>query len=121
MKDVLHDIQSRTDVELLVNEFYAKVNADELLAPVFAHIDWPNHLPIMYNFWSSVLLGDLSYSGNPLAKHLNLAISKNHFSQWLALFTATVDENFEGFNATEAKRRALNVANLFQFKMGLAS
>ncbi len=93
---------------------------DSLLAPVFARVDWPHHLPIMYNFWSSVLLGDRSYSGNPLAKHMNLKIEKEHFTRWLELFTATVDEYFEGFNANEAKNRARTVADLFQFKMGLS-
>ena len=119
MSEALHDIKSRADIEHLVNEFYAKVKADQLLAPVFANVNWPHHLPIMYNFWSSVLLGDLSYSGNPLAKHMALDINKDHFSKWLELFTATVDENFLGFNATEAKSRALTIANLFQYKMGL--
>jgi hemoglobin len=113
------EIQSRAEIKLLVDSFYEKVNADELLAPVFAHVDWPHHLPIMYNFWSSVLLGEMSYSGNPMAKHLNLAIGTEHFTRWLELFTATVDEHFEGYNATEAKNRAHTVAQLFQYKMGL--
>lgn len=114
-----HDILTRADVKLLVDRFYESVKADQLLAPVFAHVDWPNHLPIMYNFWSSVVLGDMSYSGNPLAKHLNLKIGKEHFTRWLELFTATVDEHFAGFNATEVKNRARAIANLFQFKMSL--
>lgn len=115
----MKEITTREDVKLLVDSFYDKVKADELLAPVFAHIDWPHHLPVMYNFWSSVLLGDMSYSGHPLAKHLYLKIGKEHFTRWLELFTTTVDEHFEGFNASEAKKRAQTVADLFQFKMGL--
>ncbi len=113
------EIQSRAEIKLLVDSFYEKVKADELLGPVFAHVDWPHHLPIMYNFWSSILLGDMSYSGNPLAKHVNLAIGTAHFSRWLELFTTTVDEHFEGYNANEAKNRAHTVAQLFQYKMGL--
>ena len=119
MTDTKHDILNRSDVEVLVNSFYDKVKVDLLLAPIFAHVDWPHHLPIMYNFWSSLLLGDMSYNGNPLAKHLHLKIGKEHFTRWLQLFTQTVDENFEGFNANEAKSRAQNIAGLFQFKMGL--
>lgn len=119
MKTDRQDIQTRADVKILVDSFYDKVKADELLAPVFAHVDWPHHLPIMYNFWSSILLGDLSYGGNPLAKHLNLDIRADHFTRWLELFTATVEEHFDGFNANEAKNRAQSVANLFQYKMGL--
>ncbi|MGC1244127.1 MAG: group III truncated hemoglobin, partial [Chryseosolibacter sp.] len=59
-----HDIINREDIKLLVDSFYEKVQADALLAPVFNHVDWPHHLPIMYNFWSSMLLGDQSYRGN---------------------------------------------------------
>ena len=113
------DIQSRKEVEQLVNQFYARVTKDELLAPVFAHVDWPHHLPIMYNFWSSVLLGDMSYNGSPMAKHLNLPITREHFTRWLSLFLETVDSEFSGPIAEEAKNRARTIANLFQHKMGL--
>lgn len=119
MQTTKTDIKTRADVKLLVDSFYDKVKADALLGPVFAHVNWPHHLPVMYNFWSSVLFGDMTYSGNPLAKHLHLKIGKEHFVRWLELFMATVNENFEGFNASEAKSRARTVADLFQFKMGL--
>jgi hemoglobin len=119
MKEVKHDIMQREDVKRLVNAFYNKVKADSLLGPVFSHVDWPHHLPIMYDFWSSMLLGDQTYRGNPLQKHLHLPIEKNHFSQWLALFRETVDENFYGEKAEEVKMRAQSIAGIFQFKMGL--
>lgn len=113
------DILTRKEVEVLVNRFYDRVKKDELLAPVFAHVDWPHHLPVMYNFWSSVLLGDMSYNGSPMSKHMGLAITTEHFSQWLKLFVETVDAEFKGPVADEAKNRAHNIANLFQYKMGL--
>jgi hemoglobin len=112
------DIVSRADIELLVNQFYNKVNQDVLLAPVFSHVDWPHHLPIMYNFWSSMLLGDQSYQGNPFKKHVSLAIRAEHFDQWLQLFTQTVDENFSGVKADETKSRAQSIAGVWKFKMG---
>ncbi len=113
------DILEREDVKILVDKFYDKVKSDELLQPVFSHVDWPHHLPIMYNFWSSMLLGDQSYAGNPLQKHLALPVGKNHFGRWLELFKETVDETFEGEKAEEVKRRADSIAKIFQFKMGL--
>ena len=115
----MKDILSRTEVQVLVNKFYERVRADELLAPVFAHVDWPHHLPVMYNFWSSVLLGDMSYTGSPMSKHIGLAITGDHFTQWLKLFVETVDAEFNGPIADEAKNRAQNIASLFQYKMGL--
>lgn len=119
MQAARDDIKTRADVKRLVDSFYDKVKTDTLLAPVFAHVNWPQHLPVMYNFWSSVLFGDMTYSGNPLARHLPLKIGAEHFTRWLKLFTKTVDEHFEGFNARQAKYRAKTVAQLFQYKMGL--
>jgi hemoglobin len=119
MENAVHDIVQREDIKTLVDRFYDKAKTDPLLGPVFSKVDWPHHLPIMYDFWSSMLLGDQTYRGNPLQRHLHLAIDKNHFGQWLALFTKTVDENFAGEKAEEAKMRAQSIAGIFQFKMGL--
>jgi hemoglobin len=113
------DIVDRGDIKTLVDNFYNKVKDDALLGPVFAGLDWPHHLPIMYNFWSSMLLGDQSYRGNPQEKHLPLAIQKDHFSRWLHLFKETVNENFYGDTAEEVKMRAESIATIFQLKMGL--
>lgn len=116
---LMKDITEREDLILMVDSFYAKVTKDELLAPVFSHLDWPHHLPIMYNFWTSMLLGDASYQGNPFQKHIHLAINTSHFDRWLQLFTQTVDEHFAGAKADEVKSRAASIAGLFQHRLGL--
>ena len=113
------DIVTRADVEKLVNQFYDKVKADALLAPVFSHLDWPKHLPMMYDFWSFSLLGEPAYRNNMVQKHLNLPIKPEHFTQWLLLFNATIDENFSGDKAEEAKSRAYSMAVVIQVKLGL--
>lgn len=113
------DIRIREDIQLLVNQFYDKVNKDSLLNPVFGHVDWETHLPVMYNFWSSMLLGDRTYEGNPFQKHINLPIQSKHFDCWLELFVDTVNENFMGAKAEEAKERARSIAQVFQYKMNL--
>ena len=76
------DITSRADIILLVDSFYDKVRADALLGPVFMNAigtDWSHHLPIMYNFWETLLLGEMSYQGNPFKKHIPLPIQAEHF------------------------------------------
>jgi hemoglobin len=115
----MREIVDRTDVELLVTRFYEKVKLDDLLAPVFAHIDWPQHLPTMYNFWSSILLGDQSYRSNPFVKHVALNIGSMHFERWLHLFNETVDENFNGERAEEVKARAHSIAAVWQHKLSI--
>ena len=114
------DITSESDIQLLVDGFYAKVVEDALLGPVFngfAHVDWPRHLPVMYDFWSSLLLGTTRYHGRPFPKHLLLPIGAAHFQRWLALFEATVNERFAGHKAEEAKARARGIAILFEHRL----
>jgi len=116
---ILPDIQTREQIELLVNRFYEKVKSDSLLAPIFDHVDWPKHLPTMYNFWSSMLLGDRTYTGNPFTNHASLKINRTHFAQWMKLFRSTVDENFKGEKADEVKMRAESISGVFQHKLNL--
>ncbi len=113
----MKEIMQREDIILLVNNFYEKVKQDDLLSPLFAHVNWPAHLPIMYNFWSSMLLGEQSYQGNPFQKHVALSISALHFDRWLELFYQTVDENFIGDKASEVKDRSRSIAGVWQYKL----
>lgn len=114
------EIQSREEIKQMVDSFYGKVNEDELLAPVFndfAGVNWEKHLPVMYDFWSTILLGEMSYKGNPFLKHIPLPVDKKHFDRWLALFLETIDEHFTGNVAEEAKNRARSIAGIFQHKL----
>ncbi len=113
------DITSRKDIEILVNAFYEKVQADPLLAPHFGHVNWEKHLPIMHSFWASMMLGEQSYRGNPFQKHVSLPIGTEHFEAWLNLFFEVVDDNFQGEQAEEIKSRARQIAKVFQHKMNL--
>jgi len=113
-------LQSKEDIIVMVNSFYDKVNKDELLSPIFndiAKVQWESHLPIMYEFWNSILLGTATYFGSPFPKHLPLPIEQKHFDRWLELFHQTVNDNFEGKLAEEAKNRAANIAQIFSFKI----
>ena len=116
----LPDLRTEADIVRLVDAFYARVNADALLRPVFndvAQVNWATHLPTMYDFWSSVLLGTSRYKGRPFAKHVPLPLKAEHFQQWLALFNASVDELFAGPKATDAKTKAQNIGAMFEHRM----
>jgi hemoglobin len=113
------ELSTRTDIELLITLFYEKVRRDPLLSPVFLHVDWEHHTPVIVNFWTSLLLGDMSYQGNPFQKHIGLPIQQQHFEQWLMLFTQTLEENFTGEKAIEARDRAHSIADMFKYKLGL--
>lgn len=107
------------DVVELVDRFYDRVNADDLLSPIFndlAKVDWPSHLPKMYSFWQSLLFGTGTYSGQPMPPHLRLPLTQAHFDRWIALFEQTVTENFVGPKADEALYRAQHIAQFFAFR-----
>ncbi|MEQ8337433.1 MAG: group III truncated hemoglobin [Cyclobacteriaceae bacterium] len=118
------DIEDRGDIELLVNTFYDQARLNPVIGPVFneiAKVDWESHLPRMYAFWASMLLGDHSYTGNPMQKHIELSkltrLSEVEFSEWLSIFKSTTDQLFEGPKAEEAKTRADNIARLMLHKI----
>lgn len=118
------DITTSEDIELLINTFYEKVRANKKIGYIFndiAKVDWEHHLPVMYSFWSSMLLGSSTYSGNPMVKHIALSkiatLGENEFDEWLRLFSETLNDLFQGQKADEAKMRANSIAKLMQFKI----
>lgn len=117
----MKDIENLTDIKTFVDGFYGKIRADELLASVFAlriaATEWDKHLHRMYNFWNAVLFGQRTYKGNPFAKHATLPVSAEHFSRWVMLFKATIDEHFQGQVAEETKDRVERMALMFQSKL----
>lgn len=82
---------SEEQISVLVETFYAKVRLDPEIGPIFQAIvdDWPHHLAVLKDFWSSVLLGTGRYKGNPVMRHLMLGLDHEHFKRWLALFEET--------------------------------
>lgn len=109
------------DIRKLVDVFYERVRKDDMLGPVFnerVH-SWPTHLETMYRFWQTLLLHEQSYKGAPFPKHADLPIGSHHFDRWITLFHETVDENFHGPVAQDAKFRSLKIAEVFKYKLGL--
>ena len=124
MESSKKDIKERADIELLVDRFYEKVGTDPLLGPIFndiAQIDWEEHLPKMYAFWSSILFGEGSYKGDPMAKHVQLSqktsLEQQHFERWFWLFRETLETHFEGPMTEHVLHRARSIAGIMQHKV----
>jgi hemoglobin len=114
------EILSLSEIKQLVDSFYAKVKEDELLGPIFVEKigdNWDEHLDKMYRFWETVLLNEHTYFGSPFPPHTQLPVQKQHFDKWLELFNKTIDEEFQGSKAMEAKSRAQKMAFMFQTKI----
>lgn len=121
-----HDIMARTGIdetmiERLVRRFYAQVQEDALLGPVFAArvSDWDVHITKLCAFWSSVALMSGRYHGQPMQKHINLPIDGSHFDRWLELFERTAREICPPAAATHFIERARRIAD--SLEMGLAA
>lgn len=124
MDNVLTDVATRMDIELLVNSFYDKVRQDGVLGYIFGEIigeDWSHHLPVMYMFWEMVLLNKQGYMGNPIGKHIEvdrrIRLEQWHYNRWLELWRETTDSLFAGPVAEEAKKRAGLMMELIKTKV----
>ena len=118
------DISTRNDIEKLIIQFYEKVKPDPTIGFIFTKlvpINWDHHIPVIVDFWETILLDNPVYKKNAMEAHYDLnkmiPLQKMHFETWLSLFTATVDEFYEGKIATLAKTRANSIAAVMQFKM----
>jgi hemoglobin len=108
------------EISALVDAFYAKVRRDPDIGPIFNAIvdDWPYHLALLKDFWSTVLLTTGRYKGDPMMKHLQLSLDPPHFERWLSLFAETANEVLTPVHAAIVIARSQRIAENFQ--MGIA-
>ena len=118
------DIENRADLEELLEVFYKKVFKDDLISHFFIEVvplNLETHIPVIADFWESVLLDGRGYRKNVMEIHLNISdkskIEKKHLDRWVTIFSATVDELFEGAKASSAKERAASIATMMHLKM----
>lgn len=80
---------TEADIRQLVHRFYAQVRQDETLGPIFNSrvADWDQHLELLCDFWSALLLGTRRFKGAPIPAHARIPdLSWPLFQRWLALF-----------------------------------
>jgi hemoglobin len=115
------DIENRADIDLLMMEFYSMAMVDGTIGYIFtdvAKLDLDHHLPIIGDFWETMLFQAGSYSQygrNPLLVHAKLnektPLTSLHFARWHEIFTETIDRLFAGERAEFLKFRAAMMAN----------
>lgn len=111
------DLTNRDDVEVLLRRFYGQVFADDVLAEPFSELraqGLESHLPVMCDFWETVLFRAGLYRGSALVVHRQLDVRHplhaKHFARWLRLWETTVDEMYDGAAADRAKIQAARIA-----------
>jgi hemoglobin len=104
-------------VEALLRRFYGEVLMDELLAQPFTMIrrkGLESHLPVMCDFWETVLFRAGRYQRSALRAHQDVhdrhTLTARHFLRWLTLWNSTVDQMFDGPVAGHAKIQAARIA-----------
>ena len=106
----------------VVNAFYAKVRVDPALGPVFARAirddAWPEHLSVIRDFWSTVMLKSGRYQRNPFSAHQRVeGISPELFDRWLSLWSATCRQLLSDGAADAMTGKAVMIAD--SLKAGL--
>jgi len=107
-----------------VDTFYTKALEDDVIMHFFhdvAQVDLSKHLPIITDFWETILLGTQVYKDNAMSKHMNLhrssPLQKKHFDRWLSLWNDTVTSLHVGPKADLAIHRAHQIGMLMQHKV----
>ena len=115
---------TKEHIEQLVTHFYQKVQADELLGQVFndvAQVNWDEHVPLLCQFWSSVMLKSNEYHGNAYQKHVLIkqltSIKEEHFMRWLDLFKQEAINYLPKEAAEEIMQKALLIAASLKYGM----
>jgi hemoglobin len=109
----LPDLTTPGAISDLVTSFYREIVFDDLLEPVFsevAEVDWVRHIPVLVDYWVSILLGTRAAKGSIMGVHRHLhglaPIEREHCDRWFSLWVGCVDERWAGPNAERAKAHA---------------
>ena len=121
---IKRDIETRRDIETFITAFYERVVKDPTIGLIFTEVfplNWEHHIPLITDFWETILLDNPVYKKNAMQVHydmnLKFPFNHKHFEAWLFLFNSTLDEYFSGEKVDLAKKRAAGIAQLMQVKM----
>jgi hemoglobin len=111
-----------TTIRAVLDAFYERVRRDPSLGPVFARAipdaEWPAHMAIITDFWSSVMLKTGRYQRNAFAVHRGVAgLTPDLFDIWLRHFGETCHALLAPALADDMHDRAIRIAD--SLKAGL--
>jgi hemoglobin len=80
-----------------MNAFYEKLLKDDSINYIFTDViklDIKTHIPVIADFWESILLNRNIYRNNPMKIHLDIQnktrLLKHHFDTWLDYLSSAV-------------------------------
>lgn len=111
------DLADRADIHDLLSAFYGRALVDDLLAEPFADVRAKGldaHLPVMCDFWETMLLRARLYQRSALEVHRVVhrehPLDHRHFIRWLTLWLDTIDAMYHGPVADQAKIQGRRIA-----------
>lgn len=118
------DVINRNDLYFIVTEFYEKLLVNKDIKHFFEKFQeeetLEKHLKTLVDFWDNILFYSGTYQKNAMQPHILLhqkkPFSQIHFETWLKLFNQSIDDHFEGKNASVLKNRALSIATIMRIK-----
>lgn len=117
-------MESRQNLIELLEAFYEKALNDPEIGFFFTQVvplDLKHHLPLIADFWESVVLGGRGYRKNVMEVHQHIhrlsAIRREHLDRWVQLMTETISERYSGPVAELMKQRARSIATLMDIKL----
>jgi hemoglobin len=112
---------TEADLPALLAAFYDAAEREPLLAGYFAPLDMAAHLPVIADFWATILFHAGRYQRNAFRPHLALqGLGAPHFARWLAVLDATVDARHAGPAAEAMKAAGRRIAGAMQGRLGIA-
>lgn len=109
---------TEADIARLVPAFYDRIRQDAVLGRIFngAIDDWPHHLQVLQNFWSSVLLTSGRYKGQPMVAHFRheKAMTADNFARWLDLWQEVSNALLPPEKAAIVQEKAGRIAESLQ-------
>jgi hemoglobin len=122
------DLDSPEQISQFIDDFYARVLLDPLLAPLFlevARIDLAVHLPRIKAYWCKMLLREDGYRRHMMRKHRDLdrqqKLQATHYQRWLELFEETLANGYVGPFAERAGELARRVAGNMRWNLAQVS
>lgn len=118
----MRDIQSFEDVGKVVDLQYKQLLENDLTRKHFEHLNLPEHLPRIYNFWTFILDIDAAnhpYQGSAFGVHAKLGLQNLDFEIWQNCLKHAVESQFQGEKASLMLEKANQLGMMFQYKLGL--
>lgn len=92
MTDLLTAIGGRQALDRIVEDFYARVQSDEMLRPVFVGVTFERLVAMQQGFLAAALLGETQRTGVDLtAAHAGRGITLHHFDRFVELFIDSLE------------------------------